>query len=168
MSNIPWWNILVAPGATLLAFTLGVLAAWWNDRRRWEREDHVRVLTLQREDEVRYHKERLETYTKYMSLGNKIMVLTAAERQNEVEDKAIRELIVELARVKLLATPEVTERAAEIFNYLLDTNSQERSYVIYSEKEGKFTEAVRRELGADAIVPPSMSQDVKRQQQKTG
>jgi hypothetical protein len=162
MGSTPQWTYIVAPGTTLIAFTLGVLVTWCTDRRRWRREDEIRTLTQQREDSTRYHKDKLETYAKLLGQCTMINVLegmrarkrdkgnTTDARWNELIDQ-VQDLTMEAAqtthKATLLAGAELRANINDLWAAALATG--EHDYAKYAEIEARVKEAIRKELGTE-------------------
>jgi hypothetical protein len=160
MGSTPQWTYIVAPGATLIAFTLGVLVTWWTDRRRWRREDEIRALTQQREDSTRYHEDKLETYAKFLGQCTTMAVLegirarrrdkagTADARWNELVDQAqdrTMEAAQTMHKATLLAGAELRANIEDLWSAALATH--EHGYAKYDEIQARVKEAIRKELG---------------------
>ena len=161
MSGTPWWNTLIAPGATLIAFALGILASWWSDKRKWAREDQIREITQQREDELRYHKDKLEAYAGLLTQCELLVLVSGAPGGNTAVDKIgyMHAATVETSKIQLIAEPKVGAAANQLLQTALanwtDMDSSAEDMNAYIDAEKKFREAARVELGID--LPPRLT-----------
>jgi hypothetical protein len=190
MVTAPWWSVLVTPTATLLAFALGVVASWWSDKRRWAREDTVRVQTQQREDDVRrqvqqrenevrlqeqqhederqYNKDRLDTYSNFLTKCDTIVRTLASLRKAAKERPGVKtaegsqlpadieEANRAVQKIRLISTPAVAGKADALWGEIIKAGVEEVSdeYYIY---EIELIQAIRQEVKIDFSAPTKAS-----------
>ena len=167
-STAPWWSFLVAPAATIIAFGLGILASWWSDRRKWNREDVVAIRTHAREDKTRYHKDRLECYVNFFILGDQLSTDVAAHWEKQKEHGTnqmpmqyfpeFREMRKNLYRMRMLSSAPTIKAAEGIFkvidNFFIGTYKdapEGGKFRQILDAEREFAKAIREELGVEVV-----------------
>jgi hypothetical protein len=178
----PWVPVVAASVGAGAALIVGVLTQWWSTRRenqRWERERGERQKQWQREDSLRWHQDRQQTYSSFLSALFEWDGRLAAARAGRVNDAAVntttaldaggfnlarraaREqmtsvLLMAPKETRQLATAAVRRREAFWVVYLndpdIDATRLDKEWARVLDSMSRLLKAMRNDLGLEIAI----------------